>query len=386
MNSRTGVLLLLFAIIVAAAVVGCASSAPATTTTTEPPAGDTGIDYPDFVYSLLKNNGGTCFDLEEWKTTEAAQKMLAMERNGFMFTNEMDPAVLAYWEARSIHKELHDADDETIKWASYTPTSGGDNDIYPVVFCFAGGVGGIFIAEGMGIADYGAQVGYITVCATASGGQDAADQVVRILDVLESEDYPVDRTQVYLTGQSAGGMAAAQAALELPDVVAAIAMHSSGAALSVDASGVEGVGLYIPEADYSKAMDYEIPMFLELGECDFDQLPLRTQPVITGLNLWLQMNGCPAQLTLEDCLETATASADPAVKLIGVSGDRTSTQTIDGAVYHTVDFLGANGVSMVELVGVENLPHWVSAAYPQLAWEFMSRFSKDASGTLIVAD
>jgi hypothetical protein len=28
----------------------------------------------------------------------------------------------------------------------------------------------------------------------------------------------------------------------------------------------------------------------------------------------------------------------------------------------------------------------VSAAYPEMAWDFMSRFSRDAEGKLIVAD
>jgi hypothetical protein len=68
-----------------------------------------------------------------------------------------------------------------------------------------------------------------------------------------------------------------------------------------------------------------------------------------------------------------------------VPGDKTWTQTIDDVVYHGVDYFRADGVKMIEIVGVENHPHWVSAAYPEMAWQFMSKFSKDADGNLIVA-
>ncbi len=342
--------------------------------------------YPQQLFSIMADMGGEGFDLDAWKATAAAEKLIANARNGFLYPDEMDPAILAYWDALGVKKEVHDADDAELRWYSYSPVQALAADaaeIYPVVFSFS--------QEGSGIADLGAEKGFITVRPVNLGvprdGNMPADgitpgrQVVRILNALESEGYPIDRSRVYATGHSIGGMASAWAALELPEVIAAIAMHSSLLAFNTDPSRA----LVIPADQYARAMDYDIPTWLAVGALDLDQLPIRTEGTISGLNLWLQVDDCTAQLTLADSLAAQANTSDPAVKLVGVQGDETWTQGIDGIVYHGVDFFRADGVKMVEIVGVENHPHWPSAAYPELAWEFLSRFSKGADGKLVVA-
>ena len=343
------------------------------------------VGYPENIYGLFKTMGGAGFDLDKWRATAAAEKIIASHRNEF--TNKgMDPADVAYWEALGVKKEMHDADDPALKWYSYAPVqalAAGNTAVYPVVFSFS--------QEGTGIADLGTEKGFITVRPVNLGvprdGNMPADgltpgrQVVRILDALETQGYPIDRTRVYATGHSIGGMASAWAALEFPEVIAAIAMHSSLLAFNTDPSGA----LVIPADQFTKAMDYDVPAWLAVGDVDLDQLPIRTEGTTSGLNLWLQANDCPTQLTLADSLAAAAGTTDTAVKLIGVVGNETWTQTIDDVVYHAVDYFRADGLKMVEIVGVENHPHWVSAAYPELAWEFISQFSKDAEGNLIVA-
>ncbi len=253
-------------------------------------------------------------------------------------------------------------------------------------------------AAHVGGAELGAKEGYITVCAPThpkgkpqrvTEGLTAGKRITGILDALEAGGYPIDRSRVYLTGQSMGGMTCAWAALEIPDVIAAIAPHGAAFAFNTDPGAddsQDAFTLVTPESDYAKAMEYDVPIYLEVGDSDAGGLPLRTEGVINGLNLWLQMNDCPAQVTLADSLAAQASTTDAAVKLVGVVGDDTWTRDIDGVVYHGVDFFRSDGVKMVELVGVENCPHWVTAAYPELAWEFLSRFSKDADGNLIVAE
>jgi pimeloyl-ACP methyl ester carboxylesterase len=415
---------LLLAVLTVGLLAGCGgaaadetttTAAAAPTTTTGAAATETTVaaattttapgNYPDVVYPKMVANstGGPAFDLEKWKATASAQKLLAYMRNSYIYKDEMDPALLAYWDVLGMKKEMHDADgDAFLKWASYTPKAAlaADNTgVYPVVFCFHGAYGNIFGAEGYGIAEYGATAGYITVCAAThpkgkpqrvtEEGLTVGARIIRILDELEAGGYPIDRSRVYLTGQSMGGMTCAWAALEIPEVVTAIAMHGSAHVLNTDEAAADpqsAFTLVTPESDYAKAMNYSIPMYLECGDSDSGNLPLKTGGVINGLNLWLQMNQCPTKVTLADSLAAQASTTDPAVKLVGLTGDKTWTQNIDGVVYHGVDYFRADGVKMVEIVGVENCPHWVTAAYPELAWEFLSRFSKDAEGNLIVAE
>ncbi len=132
-------------------------------------------------------------------------------------------------------------------------------------------------------------------------------------------------------------------------------------------------------------MAYDIPMYLAVGQYDFGQLPLKTQPIIDGLNLWLEMDGCPTRLTLDACLAAAASGTDPAVTFLGVTADKTYTDTIDGSMHYFAEYNNTDGVTMIKLIGVANHPHWTTASYPQMAWDFMSKFSKDAEGNLIVA-
>jgi hypothetical protein len=209
--------------------------------------------------------------------------------------------------------------------------------------------------------------------------------VVRILAALEAGGYPIDKTRVYVCGMSAGGVATAMTGLEIPNVVAAVAMHISLAILNTEKDPASTMPFFTAPSAYTKAMDYGVPLLAVAGEFDFNQFPIKTAGIIGGLNLWLQVNDCPTQLTLEKSLDAQATSTDPAVKGIGIVGDKMWSQPILGIMHHGAEFFRADGVKMVEVVEVTNLPHWPSPGFAQLAWDFMSRFSRGADGKLIVA-
>ncbi len=389
---------LLILVLAAGLLAGCGGSGPATTTTVTYPAGDTGMVLPDGVYADFKMLGKGKLDVEAWKLTVAAQETVENKRNSFLYKNEMDPEVIAYWEALGLKKELHDAEEPALKWASYTPLKAleaGDTAVYPVVFDFVGAERVIFYAESHGVARVGATEGYITVCPSnpvamqANAPEEMGDykdltpgqQIVRILDALEAADCPIDRSRVYVTGMSMGGVATLLSGLEIPNVVAAVAPHSGIMGMDAD----EGGEFVTPASAYTKAMDYQMPMMAWAGDHDMSMLPISTAGVMEGLNLWLQLNDCPTQLDPEAALAAAATSADPAVKAIGVTGDKMWTETIDGVVHYGAEFNRSDGLKMVEIVCVTNLPHMASSAYARMAWEFMSRFSRDAQGNLVVA-
>jgi poly(3-hydroxybutyrate) depolymerase len=378
-------------------LTGCGGDETTATTTAGPtttyPVGDTGLVLPDAIYANFKTLGKAKLDVEAWKVTVAAQKTVEYQRNNFLYKNEMDPAVLAYWEALGMKKEMHDADNPDLKWASYTPLKAlaADNTkVYPVVFDFVGGERVIFYAEGHGFAYLGATKGYITVCPANPVANDSktitpGGQVVRILDALEAAGYPIDRSRVYVVGMSAGGVATAVTGLEIPNVVAAVAMHSSLGAISTEVDPSGDFPFSLPADGYAKAKNYEMPMLAEAGDHDMGMLPITSEGVINGLNLWLQANKCPTQLDPAATLAAQASSTDPAVKAIGVTGDKMWTKTIDGVVNYGAEFNRADGVKMVEIICVTNLPHSVSGSFPEIAWDFMSRFSRDVQGNLVVA-
>jgi acetyl esterase/lipase len=365
--------------------------------TTTLSAGDTGVDYPNILYNTFKGLGKGQLDVDAWKATAAAQMSVDWGRDSFLYRDEMDPAVLAHWEARGIKKEMHDADDPLLKWASYTPLTAfeeGNTAVYPVVFDFVGAERLIFAAEGHGLAYLAAEEGFIAVLPSNPVAMEFAgetvdltpgEQVQRILDALEKGGYPIDKSRVYVCGMSAGGVATSRAGLALPDVVAAVAMHSSLPVVSTTEGAWSFPGAWTPVADYAKAMDYGLPMLAICGDHDFDMLPITNEGVIDGLNHWLEINGCPTRATPADSAAAQEDSADPAVEAIGIVGDNMWTDTINDVLHYGAEFRNADGVTMVEIVCVTNLPHFPSASFPRLAWDFMSRFSRDSDGNLIIA-
>jgi len=368
-------------------LVGCGEGGGATTTlapTTTIVSGTTGVEWPQIIWTNYGRSGDT--DVEAFKASAAGQKSAEYQKLFFLFSNEMDPTVLAYYDGLNVKKEMHDADDPDLKWASYTPVAAleeGNKTKYPVVFDFVGGERLIFSAEGHGFAQNANKYGYIAVLPAnpVSNGSDAitpGGQVARILDALEGQGYPIDRSRVYVVGMSAGGVATAGACLEQPNVIAAGVMHSSLAVLSPEPS--DNFPFSTPADQYAKAMEYEMPMLAMAGDFDFGMLPITEQGTVDGLNQWLKANGCATEAAL------VTDSADVAVKALGVEGDETWTETIDDVVHHGTGWYDADGVKKVELVCITNLSHWPSGTFAELAWEFMSRFSRDADGNLVVSE
>ncbi len=384
--------LLLLCVVVMGLLTSCGGT-PVTTTTTMVRVGDTGVDWPNQLFKFYNGLGKGEIDIEAFKATASAQKTVEYQTNFYLFKNEMDPVVLAYWEALGMKKEMHEADDADLKWASYTPLKAlesGNTAKYPVVFDFVGGERLIFSAEGHGFANVGAVEGFVTICpanpvSNGSTSTTPGGQVVRILDALEAGGYPIDRTRVYVVGMSAGGIATSAAGLEIPDVIAGVAMHSSLAALNTAADEAAQMPFFTSASEYTRAMVWGLPMMIIVGDHDFAQLPIKSAGILEGLNLWLEVNGVPTQLDPAEALAAAATSTDEAAKNLGFVGGKMWTKTIDGLVHHGAEFDRADGTKMVELICVTNTPHWPSGSFPEIAWDFLSKFSRAADGTLIVA-
>lgn len=359
------------------------SLAPTTTVV----SGTTGVEWPEQIWTSYGRSGDT--DVDAFVASAAGQKSAEYQKLFYLFSDEMDPTVLAYYEGLGIKKEMHEAGDPDQKWASYTPLPAleeGNKYKFPVVFDFVGGEKLIFSAEGHGFAQNAYQYGYIAVLPAnpLSNNTDAitpGQQVTRILDALEEQGYPIDRSRVYVIGMSMGGAATLATGLEIPEVVAAGAALSSTMSLTTgNWGGASGEDRSTPPDAYEKAMDYDVPMLIMGGDLDFGGFPITEQGVVEGLNLWLQVDDCTEEADL------VTGGVDEATAAIGVAGGTMWTETIGDVVHYGEEFYNADGVKMVELVCVTNLPHWPSGTFFEIAWEFLSRFSKDGDGNLVVSE
>jgi len=355
-----------------------------------PPQEDTeAYDYPDkplwhdgTVYGghmdaarIVAGNGSPGFDIDSFIDSEMGERILSMIKNELVIyggQNWNHPDMIRYWQDRGVIREIHDIEDPQHTWISYVPDymlAEGNQDRYPVVFSAHGGGSTLWEAENHGFAALAHDMGFIVVAPENenSNPQVSVDRLGPTLDEMEKLGYPVDRSRVYYTGMSAGGVASLYVGLKATGQIAAIAAHSSPAPL--DSASERFAGLI---TDDMFDAGTQVPMWLAVGEYDFGQLPL-SAGTIDGLNAWLAMNGCGRTAATPD-------------NLLGITADSITVKKFYGVDYTFVDFSNAQGVTMNEIVGVQGHPHWVTPNFAELAWAFMSKFSRSAGGALVVSE
>ena len=259
----------------------------------------------------------------------------------------------------------------TRTWYEYVPESVKKSGAaVPVVFCLhgRGGSAESFISLS-GMSRVAEERGFIVVFPEASvyqqrpGGlrnvllwngtykghqYNDADFIVAILEELKTR-WNVDTTRVYSTGQSSGGFMTSELGWRAPKVFAAVAPWS---------------GIRNPESSDPPpaSIDPIVPYFFTFGESDW----LCADKENTGL-------GYPCSKDIEEWL----------LNLMDLYHlDKTPLRYKVGEITYNV-YMNPDQVPLLIVGTVKGMPH---ANYPRMSWisydEYLSKFSKDADGTL----
>lgn len=311
---------------------------------------------------IFKGNGDNTFDYERYINTEAGEKILNRIMNELVVYggDKWDhPDMIQYWKERGVDKVIHNVEDRENAWISYVPEKiKGTQKLYPVFLDYHGGGGTLFETENHGFVELCAEKEFIVIAPEDhnTDTQLCADRVSYYLDEAEKSGYPIDRTRVYMTGMSMGGVATLYGSIANCDIIAGAAAHSSAMALDQD-----GCFLKITDEMYAKAN--KMPMLIIIGQCDFNQLPL-AEGIVNGLNKWLAINGCKK------------AERTPDDNMVGISGDKVDSEIREELNYVYVRYLNEAGIPMNIVAGVENHPHWVSYSFASIVWDWISCFRR----------
>ena len=345
---------------------------------------------------LVARNGSTGFDVDALINSELGESILNRMKGTFLYS--LPPAgdpdhekTTQLWAEKGVDKQLktivNDSIPEGLEYSVFAPTAALENNNgarMPLVFVWHGGGRNIMDAEFYGFVDMCVDENLIVVCPSYQTAM-ADDEnlsystiVHELLTQLEKDGYPVDYSRIYSGGHSACGRASINVALENPELFAAIAPMGSACFGLTDEANVYG--------------DLAVPMYMLMGEYDYGQLPM-TQPVegamvewdpadlIDNINKWLSMNDCATQLTMNSCIEQMKTSK--VCNMLGIYGDIEFTRVIDGTVNYVADYVNRDGVVSVRFEAVSNLPHWMHGSYAEMAWEFMSQFTRGTDGSSI---
>lgn len=287
-----------------------------------------------------------------------------------------DPAIYEYWESLGLQKKIYDADDADRMWSVFVPTTFEESYQYPVVFCLHGNNNNILLTETYGFAKLGGTEGFITVVPWAKNEDIIVDEIPRILDVLRSENYPIDERKIYATGFSKGGMATQTVALQYSDIFAAAAPGGcSPLGISDNAAPITSGSLNWSFRSDAFVNAHTIPMLFFGGSCD--SMPINT----TAVNAWIELSGANApemnETWFADGISNTANETETYTGLRYQSQRQTEIRRYDGQNYYIGRYFNNEGICTFETVSVEGAPHWVMPSEPRVVWEFLSQFSRD---------
>lgn len=326
------------------------------------------------------------YDFEEFIRSEFSKPMLERMQRFTAYPDEMDSEVLSYWEEQGLIKELHDADDDAKKWASYVPVSSKQEENtdkkYPVIFILHGNENPIYLTEAYGYTDLAAKNELIAVAPWASNEDTIVEEIPRIMEELK-ENYPIDESRIYCVGFSKGAVGTMVAASHYPELFAAVAPGGCHPSLFAGGSADSEMfkTMFIPADSEVWESQTKLPIINLYGTCD--QGPVEVGDELYTLNHFLNTAGCKE--VTDEVIEAGLKSDDAAKQVAGIDFDTTETRVLEGTNYYIGDLVDENEISMYRMVRIEGLGHWPSGEFANIAWEYMSQFSRDIeTGDLVI--
>ena len=212
---------------------------------------------------------------------------------------------------------------------------------------------------------------------------DDNELLIEILDQVE-QDYPVDPSRVYLTGQSHNGYLAVEFACRHLDRITAVATLNDSHGIASPKYAVESVP--VTDEMVERFRRHELPLINICGQIE-NVFP-HTVPgtpaydnAIAAYQRRLVALRCPERSREE--VEAALRSEDLAERKNGVVADRTEVRWSMGHEVYIADVQNEDGKWQLRFVSLENLPHMLSPQMAELSWEFLRRFARDEDGHIV---
>ena len=197
------------------------------------------------------------------------------------------------------------------------------------------------------------------------------------------ENYPVDPSRVYITGQSHNGYLALEFACRNIHRIAAVATLNDRHGIASPAYAHESVPVTDEMVEIFKAHD--LPLINICGQIE-NVFP-HTQPgtkqreqAIEAYRRRLAAFHCPDRTAEE--VEAALETSDLAQRKNGVVADHTEVRYMMGHEVYIADVHNNEGKHHLRFVSLDNLPHMITPQMAELSWEFLRRFARKEDGSI----
>jgi poly(3-hydroxybutyrate) depolymerase len=283
------------------------------------------------------------------------------------------------------------------EWYESVPASNDGSKALPlVVVCHGAGTDPVYCAEQTRWHEIGQANGFITVypfaCNRVAWNSDLDatkpsdnDYLMALIAHLK-KTYKIDTSRIYFAGFSSGSLMAQTMGMVHPDMVAAIAPFSlfeQNATFNVPgkANTLYDTAMQI-KADYkARGVELIVPVWHVIGTKDpYPGYPAREgNNAQRNIDFWKTYNNIPVK-PITDL---------SAANLVGVPGDKIVKTVFSYSEYPdgrftTNSYYSGNDPrkNYLNLTIVQDLPHACDLNETPQAWDFISRFSRNADGNL----
>lgn len=321
------------------------------------------------------------FDTERLIHSKGGKKMVEGILLEYKFQTVNDPGYAEYWDAMGLKLDVRETAGR--RWLMYAPKQQLESgEKLPLVLAMQEVYRGnehLAVTAASYFYEYMelAAQGECMVLFFALEDPDSNDLLETIAREA-MEDYPVDRTRVYVTGHSHDGWFARHFAFRHPDMIAALATMGNHVGYPDPAiTGHKIMGVSQAELDhYAK---FDMPTINVNGASEgFSRYPETEEKQIRWAMDWqrrLEAHRCPVP-SIEEIL-AAHNSENVAIRTLGVSADQGQTHFFDGVEHYVADIRNVDGKYHLRVASSENMPHTVTPCIVDLAWSYIRRFARN---------
>lgn len=336
------------------------------------------------------------FDRDSLLHSQTGRKLMEGILLEYRYDTVEDPGLIAHFREMGLKLEVHDTCGE--RWIALVPMAAkaGPGPQLPMVCVMQEVYEG---NEHLAVTALGYFYELTKIAANGScillffvlEDADSNDLLAQIIDEA-GERYPVDKRRVYATGHSHDGRFALEFSARNYKKIAAVATLGNFCGLE-DAGRLGKAGVTDERMEQLRTVELPLANFCGCAEhggklplnVDARELPLRpgqefgrTLTLEDRLYAWhrrLYAWNCPDRTDAE--ILAAKNSSNIVERELGFPVDRSCVRVLDGFRHYIGELKDDQGNYYLTMVGSENMPHLPTPAMLNLAWEFMSRFSRD---------
>lgn len=331
--------------------------------------------------------GNDAFDVDRLINSEMGERTIAHMKHYILNWDHMSEEVLNYWRSLGLEKRFNDDGTLHGQFSIFLPLEAAEKPEkkYPLLFVMHGSDSDYYNLETQGYVQAAGTEAISVIPRCADN-----DSLLKIYNYM-TENYPVDKSRVYLTSYCGGNRSNCFSHI-YPELIAAIG--PCGNPVRQDFKPT-----MTPE-QYDRFRSIQMPIMHIDGMNDLTQLfPLNTHPdevYSQRTQHWRRVGMLPLQtlsdkiknlrdrLYLSNCRDVTPEeiclthlSDDRVVRITGIPGDRTETVNIYGFEHYISYFTDNRSDEIIRFIGTENMPHIPVASTGELIWNFLRRYRRN---------